>query len=153
MCILMLGCKGLNKIYWIRLKDFKLRGNTWHPVLSIGATVLASQKGCLVCYLQVTDLPTTWLVEALNPLSPKIWLIILKLQEFLSNYPLQTGQFAGQLLLLSAKFLLGHRLEFIENECCSKLALPMSEFSQTTFLLLWITENFETGITKSWHDK
>ena len=77
MCILMLGCKGWNDIYWIRLKDFKLRGNTWHQVLSIGATVLASQKGCLVCYLQVTDLPTTWLVEALNPLSPKIWLIIL----------------------------------------------------------------------------
>ena len=29
----------------------------------------------------------------------------------------------------------------------------MSEFSQTTFLVLWITENFETGITKSWHNK
>ena len=46
-------------------------------MLSIGATVLASQTGCHVCHLQVTDLPTTWLVEALNPLSPKIWLIIL----------------------------------------------------------------------------
>ena len=64
----------------------------------------------------------------------------LLLKEFLSNYPLQTGQFAGQLLLLSDKFLLGHRLQFIENECCSKLALPISEFSQTTFLVLWITK-------------
>ena len=75
-------------------------------------------------------------------------LLLICLKEFLSNYPLQTGQFAGQLLLLSHKFLLGHRLQFIENECCSKLALPISEFSQTTFLVLWITENFETGITK-----
>ena len=76
-------------------------------------------------------------------------LLLICLQEFLSNYPSQTGQFASQLLLLSDKFLLGHRLEFIENECCSKLSLPMPEFSQTTFLVLWITENFETGITKS----
>ena len=75
------------------------------------------------------------------------------MHEFLSNYLLQTGQFAGQLLQLSDKFLLGHRLQFIENESCSKLALPMSEFSQTTFLVLWITENFKTGITKSLHNK
>ena len=37
------------------------------------------------------------------------------LQYFLSNYLLQTGQFAGQLLLLLDKFLSGHRLKFIEN--------------------------------------
>ena len=36
----------------------------------------------------------------------------------------QTGQFAGQLLLLLDKFLLG--LKFIENEYCSKQVLPMS---------------------------
>ena len=76
------------------------------------------------------------------------------LQEFLSNYPLQTGQFAGQLFLLLDKFLFSQRLKFLENECCSKEVLVcLHEVSQTTCSVLWITEKFETRNTKSLHNK
>ena len=48
------------------------------------------------------------------------YLCFLSVHESLS---FSVGQFAGQLLLLLDKFLLGHRIKFIENECCSKEVL------------------------------
>ena len=126
-------------------------------MLSIGATVLASQTGCHVCHLQVTDLPTTWLVEALNPLSPKIWLIILP-----SRYNTScctSTWWVWVFLLPVCRLLYGYYRENLQCTCLSLLgAIGLSLLtnkwlikpSWTSRSVVWLLDAVHTIITGSW---